>query len=262
MKNKPRKIGSQATHYKPELPKESKATVQNLVYHELRRALMTGAFMPGSKVTLRGLTQQLGTSIMPVRESVNRLIAERALQVAGTRQVIVPVMTEEKFAEITYWRVRLEADATRAASRYITPLAIARIEAINAEMSVAVDEDRRDALLPLNYQFHFAIYAAARSEILLPMIESLWLQAGPFTYFSTPSPKALWNAKHHRDIIRALKARDGDAAAQALVRDIENSATYLKSSGHFVRPPVRPVTGWSGRRNPASARVSDSTVPH
>ena len=215
--------------------------MQNLVYTELRRALMTGAFVPGAKVTLRSVTEQIGTSMMPVREAINRLIAERALVVAGNRQVIVPVMTADKFAELTHWRAQLEGAATRTAARRVTPELIADLEAVNTKMIAAVEQDKRDSLLPLNYEFHFLIYRQAQSEILLPMIESLWLQAGPFTYFSTPSPRVLWNAKHHRDIIRALKAADGEAAADAIVRDIQNTADFLKNSGHFERPPVRRV---------------------
>jgi len=216
--------------------------MQTLIYQELRRSLMAGTFMPSAKVTLRSVSAQMGTSVMPVREAINRLIAERALEVIGDRQVIVPVMTSEKFAEIVHWRVQLESAAARAACRYVTPEIIADLESVNARMLEAVEHDRREALLRLNHEFHFRIYNAARSTILLPMIESLWLQAGPFTYFSTPSPKALWNAKHHKDIIKALKSGDEAAAAEAISSDILNSAKFLMASGHFARPPVRNIT--------------------
>jgi DNA-binding GntR family transcriptional regulator len=223
-------------------PKKAKATMQTLIYQELRRSLMAGAFMPGAKVTLRSVSGQIGTSVMPVREAINRLIAERALEVIGDRQVIVPVMTAEKFAEIVYWRVELESNAARAACRHVTPEVIADLESINSRMVEAVERDQRDALLRLNYEFHFRIYNAAGSAILLPMIESLWLQVGPFTYFSTPSPKTLWNAKHHKEILKALKSGDEDAAADSIRQDILNSAKFLSSSGHFARPPVRKIS--------------------
>ncbi len=224
-------------------PVKTKATMQTLIYQELRRSLMAGTFMPSAKVTLRSVSAQMGTSVMPVREAINRLIAERALEVIGDRQVIVPVMTSEKFAEIVHWRVQLESAAARAACRYVSPGIIADLESVNARMLEAVEHDRREALLRLNHEFHFRIYNAARSTILLPMIESLWLQAGPFTYFSTPSPKALWNAKHHKDIIKALKSADeADCCFEAISSDILNSAKFLMASGHFARPPVRNIT--------------------
>ena len=151
-------------------------------------------------------------------------------------------MTAEKFAEIVYWRVELESNAARAACRHVTPEVIADLESINSRMVEAVERDQRDALLRLNYEFHFRIYHAAGSAILLPMIESLWLQVGPFTYFSTPSPKTLWNAKHHKEILKALKSGDEDAAADSIRQDILNSAKFLSSSGHFARPPVRKIS--------------------
>jgi DNA-binding GntR family transcriptional regulator len=241
-----------------------KATMQTLIYQELRRSLMAGAFMPSAKVTLRSLSAQMGTSVMPVREAINRLIAERALEVIGDRQVIVPVMTAEKFAEIVHWRVQLESAAARAACRHVTAELIADLEAINAQMLVAVTHDKREVLLRLNHEFHFHIYNAARSTILQPMIESLWLQVGPFTFFSIPSPKTLWNAKHHKDILKALKTGDEDLAAAAISDDILSTAKFLMTSGHFARPPVRNITALAledealDRR--AGARAPQSTT--
>ena len=218
-----------------------KRTVQDLVYDELRRSLMTGVFTPGEKISLRRLTEQTGTSMMPVREAVNRLIAERAFQVVPKRQVIVPPMTAEKFDEIVHWRVELESAAVRAACRKVTPELIRRLEEINKQIIEAVESDHKDALLPLNYEFHFTIYGAAQLEVLRPMIESLWLQAGPFTYYSTPSPRALWDVRHHRDLLNALQRGDESDAQQAVTRDIETAALFLKRLGHFSKPRVRRV---------------------
>ncbi|GAB4152131.1 MAG: GntR family transcriptional regulator [Sphingomonadales bacterium] len=217
------------------------ATMQERVYNELRRSLMTGVFVPGEKVSLRTLAEQIGTSMMPVREAINRLVAERAFEVLPNRQVKVPVMTAERFAEIAYWRTQLEAAAVRAACKNMTPAVIKKLEAINQRIINAAAKDRRDELLPNNYDFHFTIYRQAKSETLLPMIESLWLQEGPFTYYSIPSPKALWDASHHSDIIKALKKGDGEAAAKALVEDIQATSEYLKQGGYYEPPRVNRI---------------------
>ena len=63
------------------------------VYRALARGLMAGMFSPGEAVTLRILARRLGTSAMPVREAVSRLIAERALVLLPNRSVIVPRMS-------------------------------------------------------------------------------------------------------------------------------------------------------------------------
>ena len=187
---------------------DNRGAVHDLVYREIRQSLMVGTFAPGEKVSLRSLAQQVGTSLTPVRGAVNRLIAEGAFQVLPNRWVMIPAMTEEKFDEITHWRVQLETEATRRACRNVTKGLINKVESINRKIHKVVEQgrDRKD-LLNENYRFHFTIYRDAKSTILLPMIESLWLQCGPFTYYSLLSPRDLWNAKHHDSIIRCLKSR-------------------------------------------------------
>ena len=76
---------------------------------------MAGRFQPGQTVTLRGLARSLGTSPMPVREALRRLIAERALDLGPNRSARVPVVTSAKYAEICEVRIALEglAAATR-----------------------------------------------------------------------------------------------------------------------------------------------------
>ena len=216
--------------------------IHDLVYQEIRHSLMVGTFAPGEKVSLRSLAQQVGTSLTPVRGAVNRLIAEGAFEVLPNRWVVIPPMTEEKFDEITHWRVQLETEATRRAARNIDAKLLKKIVRTNTEMVRAVKEiGDRTTLLAHNYDFHFTIYRASGSKVLLPMIESLWLQAGPFTYFSLSSPRDLWNAKFHDAVVKALKAGDAKAAAAAIKQDILNTAEFLKRHGQYGQPKLRRV---------------------
>lgn len=223
-------------------PIEGRGAVHDLVYKEIKQSLMVGTFAPGEKVSLRSLAKQVGTSLTPVRGAVNRLIAEGAFEVLPNRWVIVPSMTEEKFDEIVYWRTQLETEATRRACRNVTRRLVKKVKGINEKIHKVVEQggDRKD-LLEKNYEFHFTIYRNSKSTILLPMIESLWLQCGPFTYYSLLSPKDLWNAKHHDEIIEALQSGDERSAANAVKRDISSMAKFLKESGHYEQPRLNKV---------------------
>src|SRR5215475_7570597 len=90
-------------------------TMRVRVYRSLARGLMAGMFKPGEAVTLRTLAKRLGTSAMPVREAVSRLIAERALVLLPNRSVIVPRMSRERFVELTETRQVLEGMVSEAA---------------------------------------------------------------------------------------------------------------------------------------------------
>ncbi|GAB1361498.1 hypothetical protein MASR1M32_07340 [Rhodobacter sp.] len=84
----------------------------------------------------------------------------------------------------------------------------------------------------MNRIFHFSIYRACGSEVLLPMIESLWLQSGPCTraaIFAFSEAGEYDTASFHRALLTALEAGDAAAARQALVADISRPFAYLRS---------------------------------
>lgn len=221
--------------------KSSKKTMQQQVYQELRHSLMVGAFVPGQAISLRKLADSLQTSLMPVREAVNRLIAERAFEMLPNRTVIIPTLNEEKLAELMHWRKTLEGSATEQACSHIKPRDLKKIEQINEELHQAVEDNELQLTLTKNQEFHFEIYQASGNTILLPMIESLWLQGGPFIFYSLVSPQAVWDGSHHLKAIQAIKDQNPEEAKLAIEEDIQNTADFLLKSHLFQRISPRPV---------------------
>ena len=68
---------------------------------------MKGHFAPGDVVTLRSLADAFGTSPMPVRAALSRLVAEQAFVVRPNRSMIVPLLSAERLDEIrrTIWAI-------------------------------------------------------------------------------------------------------------------------------------------------------------
>jgi DNA-binding GntR family transcriptional regulator len=170
---------------------------------------------------------------MPVREAINQLVAANALEMLPNRTVCVPRMTPARFEELSRVRQALEGMAAEMACRHATPQLAKRLEKINGELQRAIRERSIVQCLAKNQEFHFTLYEAANSEVLLPLIEPLWLMAGPIMYFSLISPDMPWDASAHNDVLDALKARDAAAARRAIERDIRNTATYLLKSSVF-----------------------------
>jgi DNA-binding GntR family transcriptional regulator len=200
----------------------------------LRIALMTGQFVPGQTLSLRQLAHKLGTSPMPVRGVLGQMIASGVLETQPNGSVAVARMTEARFAELTRVRKALEGMAAEMACRNATPKLIAELEKINARLHRSIAS--RDILgcLRLNQAFHFKLYSASASEILPSLIESLWLRAGPFMYFSLTAPATPWDATGHQVVIDCLRKGNARATRLAIERDIAGSATYLlKKSGAF-----------------------------
>jgi DNA-binding GntR family transcriptional regulator len=90
-------------------------SVQDQVYGQLRDVLMRGGFAPGEKVSSRKLAARLGTSDMPVRAALGRLLAEGALVQNANGTFSVPLISLRKFQEVMRARALLEREATAEA---------------------------------------------------------------------------------------------------------------------------------------------------
>jgi len=82
--------------------------LQEQLYQNLRQALLSGRFQPGERLKIRDLADEWGTSPMPVRAALQRLVAEGALEGEPQRSLRVPVMTRERYLQILQVRQSLE----------------------------------------------------------------------------------------------------------------------------------------------------------
>jgi DNA-binding GntR family transcriptional regulator len=204
-----------------------KGDVQDKVYDELRRRLMIGNFLPGEPITLRNLASELGVSPMPVRAALRHLIAEGGIEMLPNQTMRVPHMTLERLMELLALRRELEGMATAHACRNMTEAALRSIEKIHVENMRALKSGDGARILSLNQRLHFTIYVLARSWVLMPMIEALWLRAGPFMHLAQMSPGVNWDGRHHMELMRALHSRDAAAARRAIQRDINMAGQNL-----------------------------------
>ena len=207
------------------------------VYRALANGLKTGMFKPGEAVTLRSLATRLGTSAMPVRQAVSRLIAERALVLLPNRSVIVPRMSRTRFTELSQARQMLEGMATEAVGAHATPALLRRLSESNEAMKRCVEANDFQGALSHNTAFHFILYRSAGKQVILPLIEMLWLQAGPFLALSLLTPGARWTARHHQAALVALRAGHGGAARRAIEADIEETTGQLLKRAIFEDEP-------------------------
>ena len=68
--------------------------------------------------------------------------------------------------------------------------------------------------LATNKAFHFTIYQSARSAVLVPVIESLWVQAGPYLTIMRTAATIGTGLDHHATIVSALRSGDGQSGTQ------------------------------------------------
>ncbi|MBK8161193.1 MAG: GntR family transcriptional regulator [Rhodospirillaceae bacterium] len=202
-------------------------TTHEDIYARLKRAIMSAHYIPGERLVVSKLEKLFGTSAMPVREALRRLVAEQALQNNPNRGVEVPQMTAGRLMDLRRVRCEIEGKATEWAALTITKPELARLADIQAEMNRAAGAGSAEGYLDLNLDFHFAIYKAARSPLLLPIIESLWMQVGPCLNTMRGEATLGLGMDHHEAMIAALRKGDGAGARVALQEDISEAADII-----------------------------------
>jgi DNA-binding GntR family transcriptional regulator len=213
------------------LARIARETVQERVYGALRDQLMRGGFEPGQKLKIAELAEAFGTRAMPVRDALNRLTVERALETLPSRTVRVPALSKDALQDLRETRFAIEGLAISRAASNMTAESLAALEALIEAQSETDEEHVSEQSAEQNRAFHFTIYRESGSTILLPIIESLWLQFGP--YLREASERFDGGegrgTNFHLDILNALSRGDGIAARAALEADIGRSFDLVMS---------------------------------
>lgn len=209
----------------------ARETVQERVYCALRDQLMRGGFEPGQKLKIADLAEAFGTSAMPVREALNRLAVERALETLPSRTVRVPTLSKDALQDLREARFAIEGLAIARAASNITSESLATLERLIVAQCETDEDHVSERSAEQNRAFHFAIYRQSGSTVILPIIESLWLQFGP--YLRQASERFDGGegrgTNFHREMLDALSQSDGIAARAALEADIGRAFDIVMS---------------------------------
>lgn len=215
-------------------PVSSRSTIQDGVYRQLRKALMSGHFDPGQTLTIAMLSDTFKTSHMPVREALRRLIAENALVVLTTGSAQVPTVSLAALDDLCLTRIALETLATKLATERSTPAERRYFRQLVEDHEAAATDRNLELMLMRNQELHFAIYDCCGSQVIIQFIQSLWLRFGPYMRMLSGHIEPLLvsgkyqPSSHHRDLLAAMDAGDQRAAAKAIKGDIETTQTLLR----------------------------------
>ena len=201
------------------------------IYARLRIALMTGQYEPGSRLNIRRLAASYSTSPTPVREAIVQLVREGALELRLGHQPRVPVLTIPQYINIRETRAPLERLAAELGSVHITDAQIELLNEVHERFVQSEKDERWKEALAANQEFHFIIYRASGNDVLVRVIENLWLLAGPFVNNQYPIVRNNAHAVHpHLLIIDALGRRSPGESGDLVVRDLrEGSYNILEN---------------------------------
>jgi DNA-binding GntR family transcriptional regulator len=186
----------------------------DLVAGALKDMIRGGQLPPGSVLRQRDVAERLGVSPTPVREALQRLEAEGFVVSEAHRGTMVVRSEDSRLYENALIRAALESLAAELAAERASLSDLAEIEDINEQLSETTDSALAVAL---NRRFHFRIYEAAGSTVMLAQLNLLWLTLDGGPRVERPLAESV---AQHREILRALRVGEPAVAAQRTRRHI------------------------------------------
>lgn len=197
-----------------EAPSTDNGPRSRSVYDRLRWDIVHGVLRPNEALIETELSERLGVSRTPVRESLQRL-AEDGLIVMRRRRWYVYEHSAAEIREIYEIRAAQEGFAARLACQRATAEQLAAIK----DAAPIADVDALDARVVANDSFHDLINQASGNQRLVALIAKTRLfhfnrrLAGAYT-----REELARSSSQHAAIVTAVVARDEDSS-ESLVRE-------------------------------------------
>ena len=196
----------------------------------LRSLILGGSFSGGQRLPEVAVAKQLGLSRTPLRQAMDRLVAEGLLERIVTGGCCVATFSKEDIADAIEIRGVIEGTAARMTAERGIPdhLLNEASDALNAIDNALADPDDLDfdSYVTQNARFHDVLARSCQSTLVAREIErmSLLPLASPSAFLSAQAlipdfqDSLRYAQRQHRAIVEAITNREG-ARAEALTRE-------------------------------------------
>lgn len=197
-------------------------TSRDYVAAELRQAIVRGELKGGERINPAEIAERLGVSQTPVREALQLLASEGLLRSDAFRGVRVAELSAEEYEELYLMRIGLEDLAARLGAERIGEDGIGEMAELLDEMTSAAREGDIDRFYTLDRRFHLIHYSASGRRSLVDRIMNLRLASERYARVAYELPRVSMGEtlKTHRELLAAVRARDGSRCAAVLHDDL------------------------------------------
>ncbi|OEU99772.1 GntR family transcriptional regulator [Streptomyces qinglanensis] len=210
------------THCEPAAPKvvPQRHSVRDQILEALRGALLSGELAPGEVYSAPALGERFGVSPTPVREAMQLLASEGAVETVPNRGFRVAAHSPRDLAELTEVQALLEVPAVLGLARALPPGYWAELRPLADDTLQAAACGDRTAYAETDLAFHRALLEATGNRQLVAVAEDVRRRARLSALRATPAPRTtdlLAEAADHLALLDALADQDYPAV-ERLVR--------------------------------------------
>jgi DNA-binding GntR family transcriptional regulator len=211
------------------LPRHGRGGTMQRVQDAIREAIVALAFTPGEFIHKEAICRRLGVSRFPVSEALGRLADEGFVEILPQRGTRVSRIDIPSCRQAMFIRRALEGEATWTVAQRAGERLIARLEHGLAEQKEAMERADGLRFADLDIVFHDIILAELGHERVKATVDAARGSLDRTRLFLLRTPvRQSQSFLEHVKIVDALRARDADAARQAMVQHLDRVLAELE----------------------------------
>jgi DNA-binding GntR family transcriptional regulator len=205
----------------------SRSLLADQVKDRLLERILSGEYLPDSRIVETQVARELDTSQAPVREALRALAALGVVEITPFKGARVRRPSRREIVEAYAVRSALESLGARLAVPRLTGADLSELAGYCNAMQLAARAGDAHGVAESDARFHGRILEIADNRTL----QTVWGSLEPFlrTYITLVVPGAdpQWSADLHAPIMAALQRRDTDEAVGALTQHFVEASTNL-----------------------------------
>jgi DNA-binding GntR family transcriptional regulator len=210
-------------------------TLEVQAYELMREKIITGEWPQGTHLKDNEIAAPLGISATPVREALRKLSSEGLVETVPYRGTFVASLSSAQVRDISSVRLGLELMAIEACLTLGSELEFDRMEAAINDFDRALAENDLPALLESDMAFHSLLVSCSQNAILEELYRQLAGRLQMLMAIADLRGRLTYGNEEHREILRALRARDGHAASSAVHTHLLETRTCLLAAASATK---------------------------
>ncbi|GAA3929586.1 GntR family transcriptional regulator [Microbacterium soli] len=176
-------------------------------YDWIRAHITSHAFVPGYRLVLGTIADELGMSVVPVREAIRRLEAEGLVTFERNVGAHVSLIDESEYAHTMQTLGLIEGSATALSAPLLDEAALRRAEEINDRMRLLLGHFDAHMFTVLNQDFHSVLYEPCPNPHILDLVHRGWSRLSGIrdSSFAFVPRRARHSVEEHTEILELIR---------------------------------------------------------
>ena len=195
-------------------------------YGQIKHLISINQLVPGQKLIYGNIAKRLNMGVTPVIQALNRLEASGLVRYEANKGYFVGEISEKEVRQLYQAREALEVAIIPDIIENINKKALSEIEQ-RFKRSHSIRLSRRELILE-DTQFHLELICYAHNDVIYNILENIfeqvYLKYRP-EYLDDERIKVIKN--EHKDLLSALRSRDGDKTTALIRRHIREGMDYV-----------------------------------